>query len=68
MAEDTAARFVEDEVAQRLVGGDEVALLPDRVARGRRNAVDNDVTDLAFGMGGDDLDELGRTHGTTAPS
>jgi hypothetical protein len=32
--------------------GDEVALLPDRVAGRRRDAADDDVADLALGVGG----------------
>ena len=59
VAEDAAARLVEDEVAQRLVAGDEARLLPERVARRRRDAADDDVADLAFGMAADHMDGLG---------
>ena len=62
VAEDAAARLVEDEVAQGLVLGDPAALLPDRLAGRRQDAADDDVADLALGMGGDDVDGPGRAH------
>ena len=58
VAEDAAARLVEHEVAQRLVGRDEVALLPDRVARRRQDAAHDDVADFPLGVRRDDVDEL----------
>ena len=63
VAEDAAARLVQHEVAERVVGRDEAGLLPDRVARWRRDAADDDVADLAFGMAADDVDDLAATHG-----
>ena len=73
MPEDAAARLVEHEVAKRLVARDETALLPDRVAGRRRDAADDHVADLAFGMAAHDMNCLRRAHeipsaatGTTA--
>lgn len=51
MAEHAAARFVQDEVAQGLVIGDPAALFPDRVTGRGQDAADDDIADLAFGMG-----------------
>ncbi len=62
MAKDAASRLVEHEAAQRLVGGDEAALLPQRVARRRRDAADDHVADLAFGMAAHHMDRLRRAH------
>jgi hypothetical protein len=62
VAEHAAPRFVEDEVSQRLVSGDEAALLPDGVARRRRHAADNHVADFAFGMAAYDVDVFGCSH------
>ena len=60
--EDAAARLVQHEVAQRLVAGDEARLRPERVARRRRDAADDDVADLALGVAGDDLDGSAGSH------
>ena len=48
MPKDAAARLVEQEVPQGLIAGDEARLLPDRLARWRRRAADDDVADLAL--------------------
>ncbi len=62
MAEDAAARLVEHEIAQAVVAGDEAALRPERVARRRRDAADDHVADLSFGMGRDDVNRLDAAH------
>ncbi|MNH17226.1 hypothetical protein D3C79_768890 [compost metagenome] len=59
VAEHAAAWLIEDEVAQGLVAGDPARLLPDGGAGGRGDAADNDVTDFAFGVAIDDVDDLG---------
>lgn len=51
MAEDAAARLVQDEVAQGLFAGDPAALLPDRIARWRRDTADDHVAHFTLGMG-----------------
>ena len=63
MAEDAAARFVEDEIAQGAVIGDEARLLPQGFAGRGRDAADDHVADLALGVAGDDVDDLGGAHG-----
>jgi hypothetical protein len=50
MPEDAAAGLVQDEVPQALVPRDEVPLLPERPARRRRDAADDDVSDLSGRM------------------
>ena len=62
MAEDAAAGLVQHEVAQGLVPGDPAALRPDRVAGGRGDAADDDIADLAFRMGRDDVEGLRAAH------
>lgn len=62
MAENPAARLVQDEVAQALVAGDPTALLPDRLARRGCYAANDYVADLSFGMGGDHMNGLHATH------
>ena len=62
MPEHAAARLVEHEIAQGLVAGDEARLLPERRAGRRRDAADDDVADLALGVAGDDVDDLGAAH------
>jgi hypothetical protein len=65
VAEDAAARFVQKEVAQGLVAPEGLAHLPQGSTRGRSDAANDDVTDFALGMGGDDVDGLGGSHGRT---
>ena len=62
MPEHAAARFVQHEVPQGLVLGDEGALRPERLARRRGDAADDDVADFAFRMGGDDMDRFAAAH------
>src|SRR5205807_8125215 len=62
MAEDTAARLVEDEVAKCAVMGDEARLLPQGVAWRRRHAADDDIAHLALGVTADDLDRSRASH------
>ena len=58
MAKHAAAGLIQDEIAQRLVAGDEARLFPDRVAGRRRHAAHDDIAHLAFGMAVDDVDGL----------
>ena len=44
------------------------ALLPERLARRRRDPADDDVAHLALGMGGDHVDDPGAAHGCLASS
>ena len=62
MAEDAAARLVQDEIAQSSIGFDGGALFPERPPGGRRDATDNDIANLALGVAADDVDGLGATH------
>ncbi|MND40392.1 hypothetical protein D3C80_311290 [compost metagenome] len=59
VAKDAAARFVENEIPQGLVFCDKARLFPDRIARRRRHAADDDITDFAFCVTGDDVDDFG---------
>jgi len=62
MAKYTAARFVQHETAQRVVLGDEAALLPQGVTRGRQHATHDHIAHLAFGMGGNHMHRFDRAH------
>ncbi len=62
MPEHPAARFVQHEISQGLILSDPFALLPDRVAGGRRHAADDDIAHLALGMAGNDVNDLGAAH------
>ena len=58
MSKDSASGFVQDEPAQFAVIGDEVSLLPQRLARWNRNATDDHISDFAFGVATNDMDNL----------
>jgi hypothetical protein len=59
MAEHATAGLVQHEVPQRFVLRDEARLLPDRVAGRWRDAADDDVADLAFGVAAYDMNDIG---------
>ena len=61
--EDAAARLVQHEIAQRLVLRDEARLLPDRIARRREHAADDDVADLAFGVAAHHMNDRRSAYG-----
>ena len=63
MPENAATRLIEDEIAQGAVAGDEARLLPQGFAWRGRDAADDHVADLAFGVAGDDVDDFGGSHG-----
>jgi hypothetical protein len=63
VAKDAAARFVEDEIAQCAVLGDEARQLPQGFARRRRNSADNHVADLTSGVAGDDVNDFRGSRG-----
>ena len=58
MAEHAATRLVQYKVAKRFVFGDKTRLVPNGRAVRRGNATDDDVTDLAFSMAGDHVDDF----------
>jgi hypothetical protein len=62
MAENAAARFVQHEIPQGLILGNEAALLPDGVAGRWGDTADNHVAHFAFGMGGDHMDGFAAAH------
>jgi hypothetical protein len=62
VAKDAASRFLEDEIAQCAVLGDEARLLPQGFARRRRNSADNHVADLASGVAGDNVNDFRGSH------
>ncbi len=62
MAEHAATRLVQHEVAQGLVTGDEARLLPHCIARRRGHATDDDITDFAFCVTADNMDDFGAAH------
>ena len=62
VAEDPAARLVEQEVPQGPVLGDPARLGPEGLARRRRDAADHDVADLALGMAADHVNRLAGAH------
>ena len=62
MSKDSASGFVQDEPAQFAVIGDEVSLLPQRLARWSRNATDDHISDFAFGVATNDMDNLRGVH------
>jgi hypothetical protein len=55
----SAARFIEQEIAKYAVTGNETGLLPQTFAGGRRNTAYDDVADLPFGMARYEVDNLG---------
>ena len=56
--ENTAARLVQDELAQAAVGRDPPGLLPQRVAGRRGHATDDHIADFALGMARNDMNQL----------
>jgi hypothetical protein len=50
-----STRLVQHDTSQAIVFRDPARLLPDGVARWRRNAVNDDVADFTFGMTPDDV-------------
>ena len=65
MPEHSAARFVQDEVAQRLVAPERLAHFPQGFAGRRGDAADDHVADFAFGMGRDDVDGFRTAQGAS---
>ena len=63
MLEDTASRFIQHELTQRLILRDPARLLPKRFARWRRRPADNHIANLAFRVAANDVDKLVRSHG-----
>ena len=64
VTKDTPTRFIQHEVSQRLITGDESGLLPQAVPRGRTHAPDNNITDFTFRMATYDMYDSTRTHGS----
>lgn len=62
MAENSTAGLIQHEVAQGLVLGDELALLPKCLARWRCHAANDDIPDLTLGVAGYDMDDLAAAH------
>jgi hypothetical protein len=58
-----STRLVKHEPSQAVVICDPARLMPDGVTRRRRNAVDDDVADFAFGMTPDDVYDAVFVHG-----
>ena len=50
MPEHTAARFVQNKVAQGLIPRDEASLIPESVDRRWGDTSDDDISNLTFGM------------------
>ena len=63
MPENTATRLIENEIAQGLIARDEARLLPQGFTWRGRDATDDHVADLAFGMARDDVDNFRGSHG-----
>lgn len=59
MTKDTAAWFVQDELPKAVIPGNELCLLANSITRRRGNATNNDITDLAFSMAVDYVDQPG---------
>ena len=62
MPKNSATRFIENEIAKSTVTGNETGLLPQAIARGRRNTADDNVADLPFGVARYDVDNFGCAH------
>ena len=62
MSKDSASGFVQDEPAQFAVIGNEVSLLPQRLARWCGNATDDHISNFAFGVATNDMDNLRGVH------
>ena len=62
MTEHAAARFVQLEVAQDAIFSNPLALLPQRLAWWRRNSSHDHITDLAFCVAGNGMNNFGATH------
>ena len=62
MAGDAAARLVQEQPAQRIVGAQRLHLLEDGRARRRQHATDDDVADLPSGVAADDGEHPGSRH------
>ena len=62
MPEHPAARLAEHEAPEGLVARDEAGLLPQGLARRRRDPADDDVADLALGVAADDMDGFEAPH------
>ena len=54
--EDPTSRFVENEVTQGFIFGNEPRLFPNRLARRGRDPTDDDVSDFPFGVAFDKVD------------
>lgn len=62
MAKFTATGFIQHEIVQGLILGNPRALLPQGLSRWWCDTTDNDITDLAFGMAGHDVNDLVAAH------
>jgi hypothetical protein len=62
VAENPSPRLVEHEVPQGFIGGDPARLFPDRIAWRRRDAANDHIADLAFGMARNHMYDFGRAH------
>ena len=58
MPKDTTSRFVEDKSAQTIIAGDPARLFPQCLARWRLNTADDHITNFAFRMTTDDVNNL----------
>ena len=65
MAEDTAPRFVEQEVTNGSVVRDETRLLPHGLPRRWLKSTYDDITDFTLGMAVDDMHDPIRSHSRT---
>ena len=65
MAKDAATRLVQDELAQCIISGDEIALIPQGVARRWGYAADDDIADFAFCVAANYGDGFGASHDLT---
>jgi hypothetical protein len=58
VAKHATARFIQHEIAQRLVFGDKAGLFPYGLARRRQDAADNHIANFSLRMAADDMDDL----------
>jgi len=59
MTKDTAAWFVQDELPEAVILGNKLCLLTNGIAGWWGDAADDNVTDLAFSMAVDNVDQPG---------
>ena len=63
MTKHTTARFIQDEVTERLIFSDPLRLFPDGLTRRRLDTANNDISNFSFGVTADNFNSVFQAYG-----